>query len=261
MTKNWLARACSVTPLLLSAAAHADDASIDVVGPSGRSSAAVFGNAYRNRADVVQVPNGNKLADYRRDQDQLTLSGIYSPSEGFSLSAALPWTSTDTAGQTGVGAALGASVMLLGNQAQPGFKLAGNVNISHSPAGYNFSSLALLPQYRLSTSLLLTSSLAWRHQSNAGSSEAVTGWLVWRALPNLSVVPEFGLTSYNNTGNANSFVATHAGLSLTQHFNTHWSAWATATFTATSRQSYSHYSYAYDNNQNAAFSLGVRHTY
>jgi hypothetical protein len=197
----------------------------------------------------------------RRDLNVLNLSGVYSPNDRLSFALALPWTNVDTSHRTGLGESAEVSAMLLGDQAATGYKLAGNASISHSPGHYNISSLALMPQYRFDSATLLAGSVALRHQSNAGSSQAATAWLIWRALPQLSVVPELSYAHYNQANGYDAFHTLLFGLSLTEHLDKHWSVSAGAWLNQISTQSPRYFGYVYANGHNAQFNLGLRHTY
>jgi len=255
--------------LLASGAAFADDAAVDVVGPSGRSSIAITENAFNfhSNADVDggTMPGGND----HQTGETLAVSGVYAVSSRVNITASLSWDyasentftwqgDSQTTNQNGIGESLGVSAVLIDNNGA-GFKLIAAAGSTHNE-GYDpvyYASLG--PQYRFDDKLLLTSSFGVQHEAGFSGSAYAVANLVWKVTPSFSVVPSLGATRYRASEYWSGYTQSTEELSATYHIDRDWSVSASLTHGAQTTQTSSYYVNDLADAHSYNYGIGLRH--
>jgi hypothetical protein len=217
------------------AAAHADDSDLDVAGPSGRTSVALFVQQQKYNSNEIFRATNVAEGTETSASTYVTLSSIYALSDRVSLTAAIPWTTSDshdftwfgssqTHSDVGAGGAIGMSADLVGRQADLGPMLVGRVGITKYAGNGASQTLALQPQYRFDRSLLASVGIEVRHENGVTGSQSLTANVLWHVSPEVSVVPTLRATHVNGFDSYSSYRSTLFGASLTYHPTLDWSA-------------------------------------
>lgn len=252
--------------------AHADDLDVLVVGPNGHSSVTLYGQSVDFHADAALHANGRKVGDLDATDHSVVIAGTWAPSDRISLTARLPYTTsnsttltvgpvTSSQHETGAGGMLDASGWLIGSAMSPGFRLGASVGADKHAGQSTSTYLALLPQWRFNESLVLSSRVGVAHGSDEGSSQFANVYLVWRAAPAWSLAPSVGYTHWNGTDGDGSYDDTRAGVSATWHVGQGWAASVQYDHVERSDRSASGSSVDLVNGHFDAWFLGVRKTF
>ncbi len=251
---------------------RADDADVDVVGPNGRSSIAASIGYYKNQSDLIYRLSGEKAGYAQRTVDNFTTSGIYALNNKLSFTGSVQYTfhdqntfnwlgTTQTTEKTGNGGSLGLAALLFGDQIENGFALAGNAGIAKSEGSGAVYFAALQPQYRFSSTLLMSLNIGLRNQnSNTHSTYAALN-IVWRVAPKLSLVPSFAVSRFGAYDSYNSFQERTAALSATYHLSNDWSASASGSSNSFTDRRTFQYSNNFTNASLSTYSLNVRRSF
>jgi hypothetical protein len=231
-----VAKLALVAALSISISARADDADIDVPGPTGRSWVAIDGS-YARSSNNTDDSSGFESRS-RASSRSTTLYGAYAINEqvDVSLNASRQLyrsTSTysfgssqfsDASNSTGVGL----RVRAWGTPTSEGFGLVGSVSADHSEGGSTIYSGTLMPQYRFNDSLLTSFTLGLARGSEDWRAQFAQASLVWKAAPDLSIMPAVNWSRWDSSDSYPSQHSLQLDLGASYHLNHNLSvlAWA-----------------------------------
>jgi hypothetical protein len=215
--------------------ASADDADIDVVGPTGKSSMAFLVQQYRYNSDQVNTVTHATNGSVKSETTYLTLSAIYAITERVSLTGAIPWTTNSNVTATwlgnsqskhdsGAGGNFGVAAKLIGQQTDTGPTLVGAIGVSKGEGSNVSQYLTLQPQYRFSPQTLITLNMSIRHQVNSPRTQSLAANFLWRIGHDFTVIPTLRASWVDASNTYSSYRETVAGATLTYHPNPTWSA-------------------------------------
>lgn len=230
------AKLALVAALSTSINARADDADIDVPGPTGRSWVAIDGSYARSSADTDY--GAGFQSSSRTSSRSIALYGTYAINEKVDVSLAATRylyrsTSTYSFGSSQYSDAsnstsVGLRVRAWGTPTSEGFGLVGAVSAGHSEGGSTSYVGVLMPQYRFNESLLASFALGLVRGSDDWRSQFAQASLVWKAAPDLSIIPGVNWDRWDRNNGYPSQHSLQVDLGASYHLNHNLSvlAWA-----------------------------------
>ncbi len=248
--------------------ARADNADLDVPGPSGRSTVLLLGTASVDRNDY-EYSTGEKFGSARSTYRSTTLQGSLALHERVSLDLALgrslyksKFTSTpsgysSTTSDANNYAGIGLSLRPVGSPTSEGFGLVTSLWGYHPEGGDTTYSLGVQPQYRVNSSWLGVMSFNLMRGADDYRSLSITSEAVWKITPNMSLMP--GLTWQRSEFGAGSpaYRRVTASVAYAYHFNRALSVLAEVELTGEADREYAP-GWRSVNNHGSGFTAGVR---
>jgi hypothetical protein len=271
---NQIFRNFSLFFLLLTCiAAWADDNSLSVVGPTGRSSFIVADSFRDYKANQVLRTTLQLNGSVHNTINTATLGGYYAVNDRVTIFASLPWTTassytsnwgatSQTKSRNGLGDELEVSAVLAGDTFGNGFRLVGNLGslraAQYSPQTY----VQLQPMYWFSKELLLSANVGAGHQTLSNNFnynyQSAHINLLWYAMPQLSIMPSVGLEHVNSSNTYSGYNNSSIGLTSTYHVDNNWSAFVGLSWMSQSARNTNWYANDVVDGREYSISFGIR---
>ena len=173
-------------------------------------------------------------------QNTMVLAGIYALSDRTSLVGSLPWTNSQSQGNSAggyssqsstsrgsLGNSIGVSQVLFGDIENLGFRVIGNLGTGNQGLGLGqWTSLTVQPQYWIKPALMVNAHVGTTRQAGLGNASGFDLGLVWRATPNLGLVASIQRLSEPGQSGYSNYIYTNLNVSATYHLDSHWSMYA-----------------------------------